>query len=69
MSSDAAGTFLDRLIADPELRGRFRSDPEGTMIAAGLDEHQRRELDTGNWADLPDAELAQRVSKTARGHL
>jgi hypothetical protein len=66
MTSEAAGRFLDQLIADPGLRSRFRSDPEGTMIAAGLDEHQRRELDAGNWADLPDAELAQRVSKGLR---
>ncbi len=66
MSTDAASRFLDRMIADPGLRTKFRGDPEGTMIEAGLDEAERSRLAAGNWADLPDEELAQRVSKGLR---
>jgi hypothetical protein len=66
MSTDAASKFLDRLIADPQLRGQFRSDPEGTMVAAGLDEAQRRSISSEKWNELGDQELSQRVSKSVR---
>ena len=66
MSTDAASSFLDQLIADPELRTRFRTDPEATMREAGLDEEERRALADTDWSSVPDQELAQRVSKNTR---
>ena len=63
MSTDAASRFLDRLVDDPELRENFRSDPEGTMVQAGLSEEERQTLSSEKLNDLGDEELAQRVSK------
>ena len=55
--------FLDQLINDPDLRGQFRSDPEATMIKAGLDEAARTSLAAQKWNELGDEELGQRISK------
>jgi hypothetical protein len=66
VNTDAATRFLDQLINDPQLRSRFRSDPDGTMIEAGLDEQQRKALAGVDWNSVPDQELAQRVSKTTK---
>ena len=68
MSTDAASRFLDQLITDPELRGKFRTDPEGTMIQAGLGEQERKTLTTEKWNELGDEELSQRVSKAKKFH-
>jgi Aromatic-ring-opening dioxygenase LigAB, LigA subunit/Nif11 domain len=64
MSSEAASRFLDQLVNDPELRENFRSDPDGTMVQAGLTEEERQTLSSENLNDLGDEELAQRVSKS-----
>lgn len=63
MSTEAASRFLDQLVDDPELRKNFRSDPEGTMVQAGLSDAERQTLSSEKWNDLGDEELAQRVSK------
>jgi hypothetical protein len=63
VKSEAASRFLDQLINNPQLRSQFRADPEGTMVSAGIDERDRKELAEMNLADVPDQELAQRVSK------
>jgi hypothetical protein len=63
MSEEAACRFLDPLISNPELRSQFRSDPEQTMISAGIDEQQRKELTEMDLTNVPDQELAQRISK------
>ena len=67
MKSEAASRFLDQLITDPQLRSQFRTDPEATMISAGIDEHDRKELAAVDWGQVPDQELAQRISKGLRG--
>ena len=64
MSTEAASRFLDQLVNDPELRENFRSDPDGTMVKAGLSDSERETLSSENLSDLGDEELAQRVSKT-----
>ena len=63
MSTDTASRFLDQLVNDPSLREKFRSDPDGTMVQAGLSEAERQALSSEKWNDLGDEELAQRVSK------
>jgi hypothetical protein len=63
MTKEAATSFLDRLLNEPGLRSRFRSDPEGTMREAGLDEEERRALAGADWSGVSDEELTQRVSK------
>ena len=67
MESEAASRFLDQLINNPQLRSQFRADPEGTMVSAGIDERDRQELAAMNLTDVPDQELAQRVSKKVGG--
>jgi hypothetical protein len=64
MSNDQTQTFLDRVINDPQLRSSFRSDPEGTMREAGLDDKQRQALAGTNWSEVSDEELIPRMSKT-----
>jgi hypothetical protein len=68
MTNDAAQGFLDRVLNDPQLRSRFRSDPDGTMREAGLDEQQRQALAGTNWSEVSDEELVQRISKSGRIH-
>jgi hypothetical protein len=64
MSNDQTQTFLDRVINDPQLRSKFRSDPDRTMREAGLDDQQRQALAGTEWSDVSDEELVQRISKT-----
>jgi hypothetical protein len=66
MSNDQTQTFLDRVINDPQLRSKFRSDPDETMREARLDEQQRQALAGTNWSEVSDEELVQRISKTGR---
>jgi hypothetical protein len=68
MSNDITQNFLDRVLNDPNLRSRFRSDPEGTMREAGLDDQQRQAFAGTNWSEVTDEELVQRISKTGRFH-
>ena len=63
MTNETAEGFLDRVLNDPKLRSKFRSDPEGTMREAGLDEQQRQALAGTNWSEVSDEELVQRISK------
>jgi hypothetical protein len=66
MTSEATHNFLDRVLNDPQLRTRFRSDPAGTMREAGLDDQQRQALAGTNWSEVSDEELVQRISKAGR---
>jgi hypothetical protein len=68
MEQEAADRFFDQLANSPELRAEFRDDPAGTLVRAGgqLDEQGRRELAEIDWSQLPDQELAQRVSKSKK---
>ncbi len=66
MATEGTQAFLDRLLNEPELRSRFRSDPDGTMAEAGLGEEERQALAGTDWSSVPDEELAERVSKTGR---
>ena len=68
MKSEAATKFMDELIANPELRSQFRSDPEGALAQSGveLDEEERKALTSQDWSGFPDQELGQRVSKITR---
>jgi hypothetical protein len=63
MSNDTTQGFLDRVLNDPQLRSSFRSDPDGTMREAGLDDKQRQALAGTNWSEVSDEELVQRISK------
>ena len=65
MRQDAASKFLDQLINNPQLREEFREDPEGALLRAGLEltEHEKRSLASIDWNQVPDQELARRVSK------
>ncbi len=68
MKSEAATKFMDELIANPELRSQFRSDPEGALAQSGvqLDDEERKALTSQDWREVPDQELGQRVSKMTR---
>jgi hypothetical protein len=59
---EAADRFFEQLANSPELRAKFRDDPQGTAKQAGVDLDPEA-LSGTNWAAVPDEELAQRVSK------
>jgi DNA-directed RNA polymerase specialized sigma24 family protein len=65
MDRDTASKFLDQLTNSPQLRAEFREDPEAALVRAGLElnEHDRKTLAAMDWGQVPDQELAQRVSK------
>ncbi len=62
MTNETAQEFPDPVLNDPQLRSKFRSDPEGTMRKAGLDEQQRQAFAGTNWSEVSDEELAQRIA-------
>ncbi len=64
MSRASVEELVERWLEDPAFRAAVRQDPEGTVLATGL------ELDADEWAairsidwSLSDAELSSRVSK------
>jgi hypothetical protein len=68
MEDETAARFLDQLINSPQLRSQFREDPQGTLEQAGLElnDENRRALEEIDWNQIPDQELAQRISKGRR---
>jgi DNA-directed RNA polymerase specialized sigma24 family protein len=66
MDRDTATKFLDELTNNPQLRAEFREDPEAALIRSGLElnEHDRKTLASMDWGQVPDQELAQRMSKS-----
>jgi hypothetical protein len=68
MADEKTQGFLDRVLNDPQLRSKFRSDPDGTIREAGLDDQQRQALAGTNWSEVSDEELVQRISKSGRIH-
>ena len=59
--------FMSRLAEDPDFRAELRDDPEGALERRGVQlsgeqREQLRELD----AEVPDEQLAERVSKLLR---
>ena len=67
MGQDEVTQLADRLMSDPAFRAEFKSDPEGTIKAAGLQlsDKDLEAVRSTEWQDLSDAELTERVSKGA----
>jgi hypothetical protein len=68
MSRESVSTLIDRWVEDSEFRAALRSDPEGTIAAAGLDldAEERAAIAEMDWSQS-DAELAGRISKNSGG--
>jgi hypothetical protein len=63
MAEDNVQQMVDGLLADAELRDRFRSDPVVVVeeFAIELDDDKRERLRGGNWAEISDEELQRRL--------
>ena len=63
MAEDNVQRLADRLVADAELRERFRSDPVGVVEENDieLDDEHRERLTSENWAAVSDEEVQTRM--------
>ena len=57
--------LLSRLAEDPDFRAELRTDPEGALTRRGveLSDERRAKLREMDLREVPDEELAERVSK------
>ena len=63
MAEDNVQDLIDRLVAEAELRERFRDDPVAVVEEQGieLDDDHRERLRNEDWAEISDEELEARL--------